>query len=54
MGVAKGPERVRLNGDVLDSSHWSYSEADAVLIVQGLNGLFNKGAWSSRWEMTWE
>ncbi|KAK4241561.1 hypothetical protein C8A03DRAFT_30285 [Achaetomium macrosporum] len=53
MGLREAPSRVRLNGDDLDPSYWSYSEDKALLVLRGLNQLFPHGAWATEWEVTW-
>lgn len=54
LGLTKGPSKVWLNGELLDSAYWSYAEDRGVLSLRGLDDRFPEGAWRSRWQMDWE
>ena len=54
LGVTAAPLKVSLNGDVLESSSWSYDSEGKFLSVADLQDSFKEGAWSSNWTLSWE
>ncbi|KAK0630069.1 glycoside hydrolase family 31 protein [Bombardia bombarda] len=53
MGVSSAPSKVLLDGKTLDSSYWTYSDPEKLLLLNGLDDLFPTGAWHARWRLTW-
>jgi alpha-glucosidase len=54
MGLSKSPVRIWMNDHPLDSAYWTYDQESAVLSFQGMNNLFQQGAWTGGWEINWE
>ena len=55
MGLTGGsPKVVMLNGkEVVDNSKWTFESDKGVLYLTGLQGMFEKGAWDRKWEVSW-
>lgn len=53
MGVPTAPAQVRVDGEPLEESLWTYSADTELLFVNGLDELFSHGAWHTRWALSW-